>query len=311
MDIKTTNKNLLFFRIAFYAFGLLAFVSILFYQDQIAGVLAQTTGTDDVDVTAVVEDPNANTGGGSQTGSTPIGSSVRISGVAFPGAKLTLLKDGQTATTLIANDDGSFVIVVNSLTYGNYQFSVFAEDRDGVVSSPYVVNVPVYEVKSYQFNNVIIPPTINTSTTAVGSGQSVVVFGYAPAGSTVFIDVPGRFNLGMTIADASGFYRFEVRDQLAPGLYDFRSRAQVGATQSMYSRPVFITYFSGTTPPPVVPPQYASCVDYNRDRRVNLIDFSILLYWFGKDRPPSEVDCNGDARIDIKDFSILMYFWTG
>lgn len=298
-----------------YVLIVLTIVSIFSFQEHIASVIADTVSDSDIlDVTAVVPSPVIpGSGGGNSSGSpsNPTTAAVTISGFSFPGAKLTLLRDGGIVTSLIANNDGTFVIVVNGLNYGTYQFSVYAEDRDGVISSPYVVNVPVYAAQGYTYNGVIIPPTISTSTTQVGLGQSVAVFGYAAPGATILLDVPGRFALGSTIADGSGFYRFEVRDTLAPGIYPFRTRAQIGATQSLYSRPIEITYFSGTTPPGTIPPQLSGCVDYSKDGRINLVDFSILLFWFNKENPPREIDCNADNRINIKDFSILMYFWTG
>lgn len=256
--------------------------------------------------------PGAATPGGGSSGSqTNPQNSVTISGYTFPNAKVTLLKDGQIATTLIANNNGSFTIIVNSLNFGTYQFAVYAEDRDGITSSPYVVNVSVVSNQGYSYNGVIIPPTIQANPTSVLTGQPVAVYGYAPPGSTVSVEVPGFYNFGNTIADSSGFYRYEVRDNLPVGSYFFRTRAQIGAVTSLYSKPVVIQYYAPGQPPPPPPSTYGICVDYNRDGRVNLIDFSILLFWFNKTNPPREIDCNGDNRIDIKDFSILMYFWTG
>lgn len=291
---------------------MLAIVSIFSYRDQIAEVIAATVSDSDVvDVTAVVVDPNASNNGSSSGSQTNPSNSVTISGYTFPNAKLTLLKDGQIATTLLANSSGSFTIVVNGLNFGFYQFAVYAEDRDAVVSSPYVVNVAVTSTRGYVYNGVVIPPTIRANPTVVTPNQPVAVYGYATPGSTVSVEVPGFYNFGSTIADGSGFYRYEVRANLSPSTYFFRTRSLVGATYSFYSKPVEITYYAEGQPQPPAPSPYASCVDYNKDRRINLIDFSILLFWFNKENPPREIDCNGDNRIDIKDFSILMYFWTG
>lgn len=294
---------------------MLAIVSIFSYQDVISTLLAQTVvDSDEVDISAVVPGVTPPGGGGGSSGSGSNQNSVTISGYTFPNAKLTLLKDGQIATTLIANNSGSFTIVVNGLNPGTYQFAVYAEDRDGITSSPYVVNVVVASNQGYSYNGVVIPPTILASPTSVQAGQPVAVYGYAPPGSTVSVEVPGQHFFGSTVADASGFYRYEVRANLSSGSYFFRSRAQVGAVSSLYSKPIAIQYYVVGQQPPSPPPPpspYATCVDYNRDGRVNLIDFSILLYWFNKINPPREIDCNGDNRIDIKDFSILMYFWTG
>ena len=51
--------------------------------------------------------------------------------------------------------------------------------------------------------------------------------------------------------------------------------------------------------------------DSNNDGRVNLIDFSIMGYWYKRAKPPANVDLNGDGKVDLIDFSILAYYWTG
>jgi hypothetical protein len=55
----------------------------------------------------------------------------------------------------------------------------------------------------------------------------------------------------------------------------------------------------------------ATAGDMNTDCRVNLIDFSILAYWYKKAGVPASVDLNGDGKVTIVDFSILAYYWTG
>ena len=60
---------------------------------------------------------------------------------------------------------------------------------------------------------------------------------------------------------------------------------------------------------PEVPKVAKIPADLNGDGRVNLIDFSILLHWWGKDN--ALADLNKDGRVGLKDFSIMMYWWTG
>ncbi len=51
--------------------------------------------------------------------------------------------------------------------------------------------------------------------------------------------------------------------------------------------------------------------DFNCDKKVNSIDFSILLY-FWKTKPPfsnPKVDINQDGKVNSVDFSILLYEW--
>ncbi len=49
--------------------------------------------------------------------------------------------------------------------------------------------------------------------------------------------------------------------------------------------------------------------DLNHDGRVNLADFSILLFYWGTSTQLA--DLNGDGKVDLRDFSILLFNWTG
>lgn len=54
--------------------------------------------------------------------------------------------------------------------------------------------------------------------------------------------------------------------------------------------------------------------DFNGDGRVDIVDLSIMLYYFGentKTNPAAtKFDLNGDGKVDIIDISILLYYWT-
>jgi len=52
--------------------------------------------------------------------------------------------------------------------------------------------------------------------------------------------------------------------------------------------------------------------DLNRDHKTDSIDFSVMLYFWGKNLLPSSntyVDLNKDKKVDSIDFSILLYYW--
>ena len=51
--------------------------------------------------------------------------------------------------------------------------------------------------------------------------------------------------------------------------------------------------------------------DMNCDGRVNIVDYSIMKYWYKKPNPPAAVDLSGDGIVNLKDFSILAAEWTG
>ncbi|KKW46333.1 MAG: hypothetical protein UY96_C0006G0005 [Parcubacteria group bacterium GW2011_GWB1_56_8] len=66
--------------------------------------------------------------------------------------------------------------------------------------------------------------------------------------------------------------------------------------------------------PPVgfYPPSIIKKCDFNDDRRCNLIDFSILLFFYEQTGAPvARYDLNSNTRVDFPDISVLMYYWTG
>jgi len=67
------------------------------------------------------------------------------------------------------------------------------------------------------------------------------------------------------------------------------------------------------TPKPTEPkpkPKPRPTPDFNKDNKINIVDLSILLYWFGKTGPEIvPYDLNQDNKIDIADISILFYHW--
>ncbi|MCX6800556.1 MAG: dockerin type I domain-containing protein, partial [Candidatus Falkowbacteria bacterium] len=51
--------------------------------------------------------------------------------------------------------------------------------------------------------------------------------------------------------------------------------------------------------------------DTNSDNKINLIDFSIVAYWYGRSSPPPSADLNHDGKVNLIDLSIMAYNWTG
>jgi hypothetical protein len=77
----------------------------------------------------------------------------------------------------------------------------------------------------------------------------------------------------------------------------------------------------GAPPPPLTAqptlPTNEACTkkgDINHDGKVNLVDFSILAYWYKRPLTAEAlkqcIDQNGDGKVTLADFSILAYFWT-
>jgi hypothetical protein len=51
--------------------------------------------------------------------------------------------------------------------------------------------------------------------------------------------------------------------------------------------------------------------DFNNDKKCDLVDLSIILYYYGKTGPQiSQYDLNKNNKVDFSDVSILFYYWT-
>ena len=62
-------------------------------------------------------------------------------------------------------------------------------------------------------------------------------------------------------------------------------------------------------PVPIMHPLGNVSADINGDGKVNLVDFSILLFHWGTS--DDIADLNEDGKVSLTDFSILLFNWTG
>lgn len=228
-----------------------------------------------------------------------------------------MLIDGQIRSVLMADNSGQFRVLINNLNFGNYQVSLYAEDNGGVQSAPYTLNVQAFSTQPYAYENILLPPTLRSDNLMVAQGQNLIVYGYAAPGASVEARIAEtQISLGYGVADSQGFYRLALTLNVDGGIYSIRTISSLGGFASPYSKPIQVVVYEqipGADPqiPQVPPVQLAACVDFNQDSRVNLVDFSILIFWLNKQQPPASIDCNGDNEINITDFSLLMYYWTG
>jgi len=133
---------------------------------------------------------------------------------------------------------------------------------------------------------------------------------------TVYIDAQKTLNLSLE------------RDVLTPGTYWFKVKAralnetnwaasseQFVATDSVVVSPVNSPDRGGGGSASVIIPTITaeSCngADFNGDKKVNSVDFSILLAFWQKSYPFKNpcVDINKDKKVNSVEFSILLYEW--
>jgi hypothetical protein len=91
---------------------------------------------------------------------------------------------------------------------------------------------------------------------------------------------------------------------LTKGTYRIRARTiKSPQAESTYSTALLVGVGEGPTP------DTSMAADINKDGKVNLVDFSIMLTSWGGVNP--DADINADGVINLSDFSIMLFNWTG
>ncbi|MBL8030201.1 MAG: fibronectin type III domain-containing protein [Candidatus Doudnabacteria bacterium] len=254
---------------------------------------------------AGVASPGLGGGGG---GSSLTGS-LSLEGFAAPSSKVVVLHNGSEISNTISQTNGRFNIVLNGLREGVYNLALYYFDPEGFRSDFVNVRVVIQSQKSSASKDIFLPPTIKADKSEVRSGDSIRIFGYAYPSSSVLLYSSSETPL-TTQAGLDGKYTFDFPTQnLVKGFYSVKSKAVVSNLSSSFSSQV--KFLVGTEN--ILSPELGACpakADFNKDCRVNLIDFSILAYWFENAGFPDEIDLNKDQRVDLVDFSILAYYWT-
>jgi hypothetical protein len=254
-------------------------------------------------------------GGAGEAPYPPDTADVVFEGVAYYRSEVTILKDGQVSAKTISTEKGGFSATLTKLPKGVYTFGIKAKDSKGRESVVYSITITLRPQTKNTISGIFIPPTIELSTNKISPGDTLRIFGEATPNSTVeawiYPSKTGRvleseIKKSTTTADFSG--KWEIKPDTSNFIqnqtYAVKARAYFKPTQaSDFSQ---ILYFGVGKAPEV---SLCARSDLNKDGKVNLVDFSILLYWWGSSN--ATADINLDGKVNLTDFSIMMYCWTG
>lgn len=237
---------------------------------------------------------------------------VFFSGRAFPLSKVSVLKDGQLVVSSIAGPDANFNILVNGLSTGNYNFSVYGEDDKAQRTAAFSFPVYITQGSTATVSGIFLAPLIDVDKSEVKQGEPIAIFGKTlPSGKVnIAVNSLNEYFLD-TQADKNGIYliNFDTA-KLELGQHYTKSKVAADGLISSFSK--IIGFKVGdktqTVPPAATTPLKG---DLNGDNRVNLIDFSISAFWYKRASPPKEIDLNKDGRVNLIDFSIMAFYWSG
>jgi len=229
---------------------------------------------------------------------------VIIKGKAYPEAQLTLLQDGKVITTKKADDLANFEIEIKDITPGVWTFSLWAEDKKGRKSITLSYTVSIQKNMITTISGIFLPPTIELSKANFKKGEELDISGQTAPQSQIFTHIESPELIKTATSTKKGDWQVKINTGiLEEGSHTTRAKAKTfDGLESPFSQ--VLAFYVGEEVSGVV-----LSADLNRDGKVNLIDFSILLYWWGKEN--RSADLNQDGKVDLPDFSIMLYYWTG
>lgn len=251
-------------------------------------------------------------GGGGGGGSVSIPSTnVVFSGRAYPLSRVSILKDGQLVVTTIAGPDSNFSATTSNLSTGNYIFALYGEDKNDVRSSLFTFPIFITSGVTTKIGGIFIAPTISVDKSEVKKGDDIAIFGQSSPFSNVTVSVNSaeEFFVKKT-TDAQGVYLLNF-DTSVLEFGDHHTKSKVALNDDVSPFGTIVGFAVGNKNVFVGSKKSSLIGDVNEDGRVNLIDFSILAFWYKKLNPPKITDLNSDSKIDLVDFSIMTFHWTG
>lgn len=234
---------------------------------------------------------------------------VVIRGKSYPHSDVHILVDGVVIGIVQTDAKADFYFETNEVTPGVASFSFWSEDKDGLKSTLLSLTFRVVSRAVTTITGVYIAPTIDIDKQSVIRGEDVTIFGQTVPETQVKIHINSENEFIKTassseVGDWSLLFDTEPLEEdfhTAKALFEIEADGNV--IQSGFSRS--ISFYIGRVG------GEAACAegDLNKDGRVNLTDFSILLFYWGTDNACADQNQNG--IVDLVDFSIMMYYWTG
>jgi len=247
-------------------------------------------------------------GGGGRT--TELGDTlISVTGRAYPSLTINFLIDTVNVGRVRTDSSGDFEFSAEA-SPGTATLGIWANDRTGTRSVTFNNTFDVTQGAITNLNGVLLPPTIRIASQNVNPRDIVTVSGQSVPEATVELHINNSEIVETTRSNASGDWSINFDTaRIAIAEHILRARTVTGSppltTESSFSTSLqlFVGVDGQTTTPS----------DLNRDGLINLVDFSILIFWWqtsgGDSDPPADI--NGNGRVSLEDFSILLFNWTG
>ncbi len=291
---KNKQKKLFFISLAVFALFSTIFSLFLF-----SGIIRADEITDSEEVSISAYVPPDNT--------------LIFSGKACPSCDVYLEQDGIEVASETCNNNAEFQFTLEDTPAGTYLFEIYAIDTDGIHSntSPFTITVSASQGVIINTSDILLSPTLQSDESTIIQGEDITFSGQTVPGSVVTILMDGSSPfIQVNSASDGGFYYIFNTSSLSADSHSAEARVTDGGVNSLYSLPVNFTVEEEEAEEEAEEEEdTCSKADYSNDDKVGLVDFSILLHWYGENNIPDEIDLDSDSKADLIDFSILLYCW--
>lgn len=235
---------------------------------------------------------------------------IIIKGKAYPSADVHILLDNKIVGIVKADGQANYSFESKEVTPGVASVGFWAEDSKQVKSTTITLTFSIISGAVTTLTGAYLSPTISLDKTKVSKGEKITFYGQTVPNVDIFLSLLSDKEITeKTTSDANGDWKIiydtgALSDNIQyTAKAFFQMKDGENLIRSGYSRSV--SFFLGVES---VGKKCAGA-DLNTDKRVNLTDFSILLYYWGTNN--SCADQNSDGKVNLTDFSIMMYYWTG
>lgn len=232
---------------------------------------------------------------------------VNIRGTAYPGATITILRDGGIERVIEADGTASFDFMLTGQTPGITTFGFWALDRANRRSITYSATFQIVQNAVTTLTGILIPPTLAVTPDKVPPGGTTSFVGSAAPNTRVQAYVDALEKPEVTLAAQNGAWAisYDTKGLLAEKFHTVKANyisTQNAELKSGYSQ--IVSYYVGNNNVTT-----GMTADLNNDGAVNLTDFSILLFHWNTTN--TLADINKDGTVSLPDFSIMLFYWTG
>ncbi|MBI2984857.1 MAG: hypothetical protein HYY50_04510 [Candidatus Kerfeldbacteria bacterium] len=232
---------------------------------------------------------------------------VEFRGRASVEAVIEVRRDGAVIKTITADQAAAFSLGLPDQPTGQHIFEIRATDAASRVHPALTFALRLSTGSTTLVSGIFLGPTISLDQGAKRLGALVTVNGRTVPRSLITVTAAPGARKFTAAANDLGHWTMSLNTaSLGVGSHTFVAVAVApDGGQSKPSRTATLTVSPGGRPAEL------AASDLNRDGRVDLTDFSILLYFWQDTSPENpRADINQDGRVAIVDFSIMLFQWT-